>query len=248
MRNIPMIYISERIPVSVEIAYWSNVTIYDIVNEFKWSSVCLNFSIGEADLSLHNVDMNNRGWIGIYDSLCKIYADNGSKINVLRANKSCIKKLSLTDASVHILAGNDSLIGHCDMVEYAGATQSHGFPEIPMTLYKKVKLKTYTLFGKFVGVGPAIVKLEVPEHAIKHFSIGSNNKIRVSEAMPVAVLDITGSEIRLPWRYRITSLFDPTYEYRIGRTAVPKRPFDDSDNTCASGIHGFLSLNEALNY
>jgi len=248
MSHIQTVHISKRIPVSVEIAYWSNVTIYDIVNEFKWSSLCLNCSIGEADLSLHNVDMNNRGWIGIYDSLCKIYANHGSKINVLRANKSCIKKLSLTDASVHILAGNDSLIDHCDMVEYAGATQSHGFPEIPMTLYKKVKLKTYTLFGKFVGVGPAIVKLEVPEHAIKHFSIGSNNKIRVSEAMPVAVLDITGSEIRLPWRYRITSLFDPTYEYRIGRTAVPNRPFDDSDATCASGIHGFLDIKSAVEY
>ena len=246
--HIPLVYINKRLPVSVKIAYWSNVTIYDVVNEFMWSSVCLNFSIGEADLSLHNVDMNNRGWIGIYDSLCSIYADNGSKLNVLRANKSSIKKLSLTDASVRILAGHNSLIGHCDMVEHAGATNSHGFPEIPMTLYKKAKLKTYTLFGKFVDEKSAIVKLDVPEHAIKHVSIGSNFKIRVSEAMPVAVLENDGTEIRLPWRYRITSLFDPAYEYRIGRTAVPKRPFDDDDSTCASGIHGFLDIKSAVAY
>lgn len=246
--HIPMVYISDRLPVFVEIAYWSKVTIYDIVNGFKWSALCLNFSIGEADLSLHNVDMNNLGWIGIFESLCKIYADHGSKIDCLRVNKSSIKKLSLTDASVRILAGHNSLIGHCDMVEHAGATQSHGFPEMPMTLYKKVKLTTYTLFGKFVDEKSAIVKLEVPEHAIKHVSIGSNYKIRVSEAMPVAVLDYDGSEVRLPWRYEITSLYDPTYEYRIGRTAVPKRPFDDDNSTCASGIHGFLDIKSAVEY
>ena len=44
------------------------------------------------------------------------------------------------------------------------------------------------------------------------------------------------------------SWFDPTFVYKVGEVVRPKFDFSFEQNTCASGIHFFVELNDALDF
>jgi len=135
-------------------------------------------------------------------------------------------------------------------------TKSVGYGDFnPLTLYKKVyaypKLKAL-----FHAYGPSkaeiIAKLDVPCYAERHIDIASG-KIRVSEAVVTQFYTIDHDKLSAtPYEpdifTTVRSLHDKSFEYKVGNIVKPKYVFDKSDNDCGSGIHGFLTPEEAINY
>lgn len=149
-----------------------------------------------------------------------------------------------------------------ESVKMVAAVCSRGLPETPITLYKKANYEAYSFFSSLfgrsddansffrrsvTGVAQVIVVLEVPASATKHYDT-DDHKIRVSEAKVVNILDIDGKPMKLARKHSVTSKHDPLFKYEIGKTVTPTEPFEDSDRTCASGIHGFLDIEEAIKY
>ena len=82
-----------------------------------------------------------------------------------------------------------------------------------------------------------IVKLKIPKDAKR-----SNAFTRKCRAEFAEVLEIKGSDIA-------KSLHDNSFVYKVGETVKPKLPFDDDwTKECASGIHFFLTEQEAKDY
>ena len=91
--------------------------------------------------------------------------------------------------------------------------------------------------------GKHIAKLLVPEHAKRSSATG--RKSRVSEAIVLAIFTHNGEQVDGP----IASMYDPSFTYTVGQTVVPTQPFDmDRWNECASGIHIFITKQEAIEY
>lgn len=100
--------------------------------------------------------------------------------------------------------------------------------------------------GAFIGwkkcKDNAIVKLLIPEDAKRSSAYG--RKCRCSKAI---VLEITGKNGK-PLK-KAKSQYDNEFEYRVGETVQPTKPFDeDRWNECASGIHFFITKQEAIDY
>lgn len=153
-------------------------------------------------------------------------------------------------AHVHMVCAVDSLIKHFDdgnHTKYTFSSNSLGIPEKSMTLYKKVRVKN--IFGEEES---AIVTLEVPAKALKNHSL-HGEKCRVSEAK---VKDITwsgykkkGKRVHYFWPFSwVRSIHDYKFHYRRGKTVKPKEPFDKSSEECSSGIHGFIDIEDAIEY
>ena len=123
-------------------------------------------------------------------------------------------------------------------------------------MYKKVRLRATKRFsGCIIGICNVFVKLLVPAHAERHYD-AYHGKIRVSEARVLDVIpDSNDLESRksptrstLLTKVTVHSNYDPDFVYKVGQTVRPKKPFVRNDVTCASGIHGFLTLHEAAEY
>ena len=91
---------------------------------------------------------------------------------------------------------------------------------------------------------PCIIKLLIPEDAKR--SCALSNKCRCDKAKVLDIQDMFGKSLHDTIAY---SQFDPTFKYNIGETITPRKPFDDNPfNECSSGIHFFMSREEAVNY
>ena len=44
------------------------------------------------------------------------------------------------------------------------------------------------------------------------------------------------------------SMYDPKFQYRVGETVRPTKPYDESDEECSHGIHFCPTKEEAENY
>ncbi len=87
----------------------------------------------------------------------------------------------------------------------------------------------------------SIAKLRIPESAKRSNAFG--RKCRCSEAIVVAIYD-GDNEVDVGF-----SSHDPAFEYKKGEIVRPKKPFsEDWQDECASGIHFFITREEAENY
>ena len=88
-----------------------------------------------------------------------------------------------------------------------------------------------------------IVKLLIPDTALRSSATG--RKCRASEAKVLTIYDMdTGIEVE-----NAHSCHDPTFVYRVGETVKPTCEFDpDRWNECTSGIHFFITREEAERY
>lgn len=198
--------------------------------------------------------------ISIQDSVYTIYASH-SHISTLVVRESLIRQLRTPSSTVDMLKTVESTL-----LEYSASeqgelrnianTKSHGFPERPMTLYKKARIRIFNVnpfADDYNRSEEVIVKLSVPSTALRHYDPISK-KIRVSEAIVVGFYDMVKQEIkisklhRLLKRYSVCSYRDSDFRYWLGKTVTPEHPFADNDETCASGIHGFLEFDDAASY
>lgn len=104
-------------------------------------------------------------------------------------------------------------------------------------------------FGSFIGFKKAehegkkvIVKLQITENA-KRCS-ATSRKCRCDEAKVLSITSIDGNEIY----DRANSQFDKKFVYEVGKT-VRVDDFDDNRwDECSTGIHFFITQDEAVNY
>ena len=90
-------------------------------------------------------------------------------------------------------------------------------------------------------VGAAVAKLRIPADAER--SNASGRKCRAAKA---DVLDIEPL-CELPEDATYRSSYMPSFKYSVGASVEPDEPFDhDRWNECASGIHFFITREEAV--
>lgn len=199
--------------------------------------------------------------VSILDSVYTIYASN-SHIGTLVIRECLIRQLRTPSSTVDMLKTVDSTLlepynpSSRDELRNSTLTKSHGFPDRPMTLYKKARIRILNVnpfASYFSRTEDVIVKLSVPSTALRHYDPMSK-KIRVSEAVVAGFYDMEHKEIklsklhRLLKRYLVYSFRDSDFKYWLNKTVTPVHQFADNDETCASGIHGFLEFDDAVSY
>ena len=101
--------------------------------------------------------------------------------------------------------------------------------------------------GSFVGYkkcrGDLIVELEIPEDALR--SSATTRKCRCSKAKVISItnLDGSGSQTKeaISWR-------DSSFVYKLGETVEVTNFDTDRWNECSTGIHFFVTREEAVKY
>lgn len=92
-----------------------------------------------------------------------------------------------------------------------------------------------------------IVNLVIPKGAVirvKEDALGwpgKSRKMRASQALVHSVVTLRGRQLKSAY-----SWYDWKTNYLPGGTVLPRRHFDTSDVECASGIHFYTELRDAL--
>ena len=101
--------------------------------------------------------------------------------------------------------------------------------------------------GSFIGFkkvrNDLIVELEITEDALRSSATG--RKCRCSKAKVLSITNIDGTESNIN---SARSLWDPDFVYSVGET-IEVSNFDTNRwNECASGIHFFITRQEAVDF
>lgn len=88
-----------------------------------------------------------------------------------------------------------------------------------------------------------IAKLEIPEHAKRSSSTG--RKCRASTAKVLEIFNIYNYEKKYEIGY---SEHRADFKYEVGKFVFPDSFDEDRFNECSSGIHFFITLQEAIDY
>ena len=111
-------------------------------------------------------------------------------------------------------------------------------PEGAIIGWKKVELLDG---GDFLGIG--IAKLLIPGDAKR--SNATERKCRASKAIVLELQELNGDLFHGIAR----SQHDEDFIYKVGKTVYPTEPFcDDRWKECASGIHFFVTREEAVDW
>lgn len=203
--------------------------------------------------------------VNVYDSHCVDIEDVSLEQATIFIQHSILSPMNVVKSRLHCLYFDTCVIprlftdaSHIDLLNAicsvarslthnsyvpTAMTYSVGFPETTeITLYKKVKITAPLRKAKY-----AILELKVKGTAKKHYGSG---KLRVSEATPVCLYALPGLEpIKKPFLGSIRSIsYDNSYKYYIGKPATPRLPYDNGNSDCASGIHGFMDIEDAKAY
>lgn len=103
--------------------------------------------------------------------------------------------------------------------------------------------------GSFIGFKKAywnnvavIVKLQIPVDAKR--SSATTRKCRCDKAIVISITDKLGvREFQ-----KAVSGYDDNFIYEVGKTVVVDDFDEDRWNECSTGIHFFITRNEAINY
>jgi len=100
--------------------------------------------------------------------------------------------------------------------------------------------------GSFIGfkkAGEKIIKLQIPKNAKR--SSATTRKCRCSKAKVLSITEIDGSDSGIT---EIRSDRDESFIYKVGET-VSVSNFDENRwNECSTGIHFFITRDEAVRY
>lgn len=96
-----------------------------------------------------------------------------------------------------------------------------------------------------IGTDRALIaKLLIPKHAKR--TSATSRKCRASEAMPIEFLFIHGLQSDVA---KAHSWYDTDFIYELNKFVTPKEEFnEDRWNDCASGIHFFMTFEDAVHY
>ena len=99
--------------------------------------------------------------------------------------------------------------------------------------------------GDFIGwkkAGNKIVKLRIPEDALR--SSATTRKCRAGKAKVLSITNINGTENF----EEAISCHNPNFIYKIGEIVEVEDFDEDRWNECSTGIHHFITRDEAVNY
>ena len=183
---------------------------------------------------------------------CMVYIIH-SILGDLSIEDTTLHSVHMHYAVIETLSTRRAIMNYCDaaysMCRYqAGDLDSCYIPVANTTtigirgtdfkMYKKVYL---TRFG--FNCGTALLELNVPADARTHIS--TSGKWRVSEAKPI---NIIFNNFRKKWFTSLRAGFDHSFKYKLGKMMKPKKPFEEGDVSCGSGLHGYTTLEEAEKY
>lgn len=100
--------------------------------------------------------------------------------------------------------------------------------------------------GSFVGykkAGGKIVKLQIPKTAKR--SSATSRKCRCSKAKVISITNTDGSDSGLE---KVSSDRDGGFIYEVGKTVSVKDYDENRWNECSTGIHFFITRDEAVRY
>ena len=98
--------------------------------------------------------------------------------------------------------------------------------------------------GVFIRRVDAIVKLQIPEHALR--SSATSRKCRCNKAAVLDIQSLDGES--LPKGTIVYSHHNSTFTYTVGQKIWIKDFDDDRWNECSTGIHFFITRQEAVDY
>ena len=120
---------------------------------------------------------------------------------------------------------------------YADLGGAKEVPYIPMVCPEE---------GVFIGwkkSGSKIVKLRIPEDALRSSSTTRKCRCNKAEVIEIYNIDGTIADERI-----VSSGYDSSFTYEVGKT-VEVQDFDTNRwNECTRGIHFFINRQEAINY
>ena len=112
-----------------------------------------------------------------------------------------------------------------------------GIPYVPMVCPEE---------GDFIGwkkAGDKIVKLRIPEDALRSSAITRKCRCNKAEVIEIYNIDGTIADERI-----VSSDYDFNFTYEVGKT-VEVQDFDTNRwEECTRGIHFFINRQEAINY
>ena len=100
--------------------------------------------------------------------------------------------------------------------------------------------------GEFIGWKKAngyIVKLLIPEDAKRLSATGRKCRCNKAKVLEIQVLDGRQADIS-----EVKSGYDPNFVYTAGKTVQVDNFDDDRWNECSTGIHFFITREEAVDY
>lgn len=111
--------------------------------------------------------------------------------------------------------------------------------------WKKARVYSEVRDYRYISLDECIIKLQIPEDARR--SCAFSNKCRCDKAKVLGIYDLGGDP--LPSNTVAHSIRDNSFRYATGEVVTPREPFDDDlFNECSSGIHFFMSREEAVKY
>ena len=234
MRNIKEVFIN-------------GITLEEILNKHKkW----LNGEIGGEKADLSNTDLRHVDLRGI----------NLTSVNLRSADLS-YASLSCTDLSYADLIDTDLFhvdlsctnLSNANLNRADLSATNFNNANLKYTSLKDIKYNECTSFfalqcpekGSFIGYKKArgkIVELLITEDAKR--SSATSRKCRCSKAK---VLSITNAENTEEYN-EVISFHDNSFVYRVGEIVEVKDFDEDRWKECSTGIHFFLTRDEAVNY
>ena len=101
--------------------------------------------------------------------------------------------------------------------------------------------------GSFIGFkkcqNDMIVKLEITEDALRCSATG--RKCRCSKAKVLSITNLDGAESNIEF---VSSKRDPYFIYKVGEIVEVKNFDTNRWNECSTGIHFFITRQEAVDY
>ena len=173
------------------------------------------------------------------------------RANLERAN---LERANLKDANLERANLEDANLEHANLrrtnlkdanlrrtnlkdANLKGVTINEGTAFFALQCPEKGCFTAYKICGKY------IIELEIPADAKR--SSATTRKCRAEAAKVISITNLDGSDSGLS---SVASNYDKTFIYRVGET-VRVNNFDENRWTeCSSGIHFFITRNEAVQY
>ena len=163
---------------------------------------------------------------------------------ILRNADLCYADLSDVDLRGTNLSGaslSSADLRYADLcyadLRYANLRGAKEVPYIPMVCPGE---------GDFIGwkkAGNKIVKLRIPEDALRSSSTTRKCRCNKAEVIEIYNIDGTIADERI-----VSSSYDSSFTYEVGKT-VEVQDFDNNRwEECTRGIHFFINRQEAINY
>ena len=201
--------------------------------------------LGYADLSGANLEYTNLSGADLYDAdlsgadleCANLYGANLYGANLYGAN---LRNINLSGANLWC-----ANLGYADLsgADLSGVNLWSTDLSRVKNIFFPIACPEKGSFIAFKKAGCYIIELFIPSNA-KRCS-ATSRKCRCSKAKVISITTLSGDKTNIT---EVHSNYDPNFIYKLGEY-VEVKDFDDNRwNECSTGIHFFITRQEAVNY